>query len=119
MIEVPLGKYGKWHAIIDDADFDLISKYRWTRLKGRNDNSYAVSLDEPKVSMHRLILNPDKHELVDHINHNGLDNRRSNIRVCNKSQNCSNRRPRKNASSKYLGVSKSGHKWSADVVPQF
>ena len=57
--------------------------------------------------MHRLIMGfPPAPLVVDHINHDGLDNRRSNLRVITKKQNQGNRRSARNSSSKYLGVSK-------------
>jgi len=57
--------------------------------------------------MHREILNAPPALVVDHINHNGLDNRKKNLRLCTVAQNSMNQRPsrRKNKSSKYKGVS--------------
>ena len=50
---------------------------------------------EGRVLLHRAILKPrDDHE-VDHINHNGLDNRKANIRVCNRGENRRNSRPQR------------------------
>lgn len=118
MKEVKLGKYGKWTSFVSDEDFELVSKYRWTRARTDRNCDYAVCMDAPHVRMHRLVMGviDQPGVFVDHKNHNGLDNTRENLRTCTKSQNCSNRRPKKNASSKYLGVSKSSPgRWSAAI----
>jgi hypothetical protein len=67
--------------------------------------------------MHRLILNtPDDME-VDHINLNGLDNRRCNIRNCTRSQNVENTSVRRdnNSGKKGVGWKKSNQKWIARI----
>jgi hypothetical protein len=68
--------------------------------------------------MHRDVLNPPDHLFVDHINHNGLDNRIANLRTATPQQNSYNRiHFRKNPSSKYKGVSfkKKEKKWTAQI----
>jgi hypothetical protein len=91
-------KRGNLICLVDECDFDLVHKTPWTYLNG-----YAYSCRN-KILMHRLILGiTDRWTLVDHINHNRLDNRRSNIRICGTSENQKNRLPR--GASKYLGVS--------------
>jgi len=69
--------------------------------------------------MHRFLLNVyDKKILVDHINHNGLDNQRKNIRICTRSQNSMNQNPKAKSKSIYKGVSykKERKKWTAQMV---
>ncbi len=62
--------------------------------------------------MHRQILGASKGENVDHIDGNGLNNQRSNLRFCTQSQNCCNQRKRTlTSSSKYKGVAKAKRKW--------
>ena len=69
--------------------------------------------------MHRQVINPPDHLLVDHINHNGLDNRKANLRTATHKQNCRNRiyANTKKSSSKYKGVAwhKATKKWSVRI----
>jgi len=67
--------------------------------------------------MHRLIMNAPEGLVVDHIDRNGLNNRKCNLRLCTKAQNVQNSRPRRNRSSKYKGVfwNKLNKKWSASI----
>lgn len=83
------------HAIIDDADYDSISNLRWNISRCRN-TSYAKSgiiIDGTRkaILMHRLLCNPPKGLQIDHINHNGLDNRRENLRIVSHRGNTQNR----------------------------
>lgn len=86
MKKVPLiGKKGKGkHAIVDDKDYEKISRYRWYYCCG-----YAVS--DFGVRMHRFIMNPPQDLVIDHINHDRLDNRRSNLKICTQFENSQNR----------------------------
>ena len=86
MKKVPLiGKKGKGkHAIVDDKDYEKISRYRWYYRCG-----YAVS--DFGVRMHRFIMNPPQDLVIDHINHDRLDNRRSNLKICTQFENSQNR----------------------------
>lgn len=63
-------------------------------------------------------LKPENKKQVDHINHNGLDNTKKNLRVVTNQQNQMNKRKRKNTSSKYKGVTwhKQHKKWYAQIV---
>jgi Cu2+-containing amine oxidase len=93
--------------LIDEEDFHFIedtSLWHITYPRGKNVN--YVRRHNNGIFLHRLILNAGKGLVVDHINYNGLDNRRANIRECSVSENSSNRRkPRKPSStSNYLGV---------------
>ena len=103
-------------AIVDDEDFDWLSQWKWCAVKGKT--TYYASRNvylgggrkSPKynfIIMHRLILGLKKGDSreCDHRNHNGLDNQRHNLRICNRGQNMRNARPSRNKSSKYKGVS--------------
>lgn len=75
-------------ALVDDDDYDAMSKFQW-----RLSKFYAITQDGPRtIRMHRLILNAPIHMEVDHINGNGLDNRRENLRLATHQQNSWNAR---------------------------
>lgn len=88
-----------YKAVIDDEDFELVKPFRWTTkvsscVKG---SFYAVCktvIDGRRVTlyMHRLIAKAKTGELVDHIDHDPLNNRRSNLRTCSHAQNMRNRK---------------------------
>lgn len=108
-------------AIIDESDFDLVSKYKWLahqHKKGATWYAKTFAGTRPNMnvlSMHQLILD---RVLVDHKNGDGLDNRRSNLRLCTPSQNCQNKTKQKTkTSSKYKGVhwNKNMSKWHVQI----
>lgn len=90
-------------ALVDDEDFEYLNQWKWYVLITKHTN-YAVHHNKKgKVElMHREIMKTPKGMYTDHINHDGLDNRRCNLRVCTNGQNLANRTPR--GTSKYLGV---------------
>lgn len=96
-------------AIIDDKDFGLVSQYKW-HVKNWRNTSYArtnLHIGRNKwspLSMHRFILDAPKEMDVDHINGNGLDNRRKNLRLCSRSENTRNSRKHSQNKSGYKGV---------------
>lgn len=95
-IKLTQGKY----AIVDDEDFKWLNQWRWYY-----DGRYArMNYKNKKIHMHRLIMNTPKGMDTDHINGNGLDNRRCNLRICTSSQNHINTKKRKNNTSGYKGV---------------
>jgi hypothetical protein len=93
MKEIPLTQGSV--AIIDDADYELVSQYKW-QLSPNKNTGYASHAFSKKgkyyrLYMHRLITGASADKEVDHINHNGLDNRRANLRVCSEQENKWNR----------------------------
>jgi hypothetical protein len=109
MKEIPL-THGQV-AMVDDADYDWLMQWDWKAQYANNTHGwYAVrydcSLGEcAVVRMHRVILGAKKSEFVDHIHHNGLDNRRTEIRLCTFNQNGHNRRMYLNNTTGFKGVS--------------
>jgi hypothetical protein len=104
-------------ALVDDADYDLVIQHPWCVKESAKAHSgpYAqTSIYVPQkrtVQMHKLITGWPR---TDHINHDGLDNRRENLRPATPGQNCANSRKRAQASSIYKGVSlSSGGKYLA------
>lgn len=103
-------------ALVDDDDYEWLSQYKWSAAKNAK-TYYAVRIDfssgEAKtVTMHRLILNPSPELETDHIDGNGLNNMRSNLRLSTSQQNKFNRRPF--GKSKYTGVAvwyRNGHRY--------
>jgi len=94
--------------LVDDKDFDKVSDRHWCCFPARG-TYYAMAQNRKSgvrthVLMHRLILTAPRNLLIDHINGNGLDNRRENLRLCTNSQNCQNARMRKHNKSGYRGV---------------
>ena len=118
-VKLPNNKY----ALVDDEDFEALNKYSW-RFMGRYVvrhqlvGEYTDLKDRKIVMMHRAIMNPPKELLVDHINHNTLDNRKSNLRLATPQQNSFNRRGSiKSMYSAYKGVSyhKNIKRWTASI----
>jgi len=112
---IPLTK-GKV-AIVDAADYEWLSKYKWHAVRcGQRFYAYR-SRNKRSISMHRIIMGEPKGMVVDHIDGNALNNRRSNLRVCRVSENVYNCRGRK-GSSRYKGVCrlKKLNKWKAEVM---
>lgn len=116
-IELSRGMY----ALVDDADFDELSKFNWYASE-KSRNVYAARRAKEgtrkMIYMHRQILNVKKGLVVDHINGNALDNRRENLRICTHAQNLMNQKPQIGKSSKYKGVSwdKRRNKWEAYIM---
>lgn len=116
--------------IIDDADASLISGYTWRRATSNKEGKlplveYAVASRNENGEirtylMHRLIMGleiGDKRQ-VDHIDNNGLNNARSNLRICSHFDNAHNARKREGTSSKFKGVifDKVRKKWRAEIM---
>jgi hypothetical protein len=77
--------------------------YYWVNGNKYKKTHYAMNGDRRK-SIHRLVTNAPKGMDVDHINNNGLDNRKENLRICTRSQNSMNRKPRFDNPTGYKGV---------------
>jgi len=91
-------------AIVDAADYDRLSKHKWCAVKGRRTYYATRRANGKLVRMHRVIMKARAGQVVDHREHDGLDNRRSKLRFCTPRQNTMNQRPRLGCSSEYKGV---------------
>ncbi len=107
------------YAIIDDADEDLLSPFKWWA----DIYGYVIYKKDgcKTISMHRLIMQPAPGYVVDHINGDTLDNRRSNLRICSRAKNSQNRAMNSNNASGYKGVTfhKKTGRWQANIGLQY
>lgn len=106
MKEIPLTQ-GKV-ALVDDEDFDYLNQWKWQAQKSRYtyyaQRAIKLNNKRTKIMMHRLILNVHNLLKTDHINMNGIDNRKENLRICTASENGRNSNSHKNSSSEFKGV---------------
>jgi hypothetical protein len=113
---------GAW-TILDQQDYYRIGNFKWTVI-GNDGKFYAVrnvkigQIKTATIRLHREIMNAPDGLLVDHKNGDGLDNRRSNLRLATRSQNqCNKPKIKTKATSKYVGVNfeKSRGQWAARI----
>ena len=91
-------------ALVDAADWAEVSRHRWHAQINSNTTYVYASIGGRKVFLHRFLLNPPSDLTVDHINRNGLDNRRANLRLATMSQNMANARSGVEPKSGFRGV---------------
>ncbi len=109
----------EYFALVDDEDFEWLVRYRWSIDKHPHTYYANTYKQHENIRMHRLILGlkkGDKRE-CDHIDGNGLNNQKSNLRICTNQQNQYNRKLTKDSVSKYKGVCwrKYIGKWQANI----
>lgn len=107
-------------ALVDDEDFETLNQFKWyankignafyamrNKLDGKEKRRYSVF-------MHRIIMNTPKSMDTDHCDRDGLNNQKSNLRICNRQQNQRNQRQK----GEFIGVSwyKYGQKWRAWIT---
>ncbi len=121
-VEIPLTR--GYAALIDEADLPLVSGHKWYAQGAPPFVRACYYTRGGKrhrrcVYMHRVILglDPDDRTVVDHANHNTLDNRRANLRECRPRQNSWNSRRRRSTSSGFIGVvwREGGHAYQARI----
>ena len=118
--EIPLTR--GYVAFVDDADYArVVAAGPWHVTLSANGTAYAIGRPinpRRKELMHRFILGiSDPKILIDHSNHYGLDNQRSNLRITTKSQNSMNAGKHRKGASRFRGVywHKKARKWSAEA----
>ncbi len=77
--------------LIDAEDIEKINGCRITRDSPQKGCSISIKVHSKNIRLHRFLMNPPSGMVVDHINHNRLDNRKSNLRICTQQQNTFNR----------------------------
>lgn len=120
MKRIPLTQ-GKF-AIVDDADFEWLNQWKWHAITTARSRCYAarhglIGDKRVYIYMHRAILAVPKGLVSDHINGDGLDNRKRNLRVATQNENCKNQMLRGSGSSTYKGVTwdTNRKKWAAQI----
>jgi len=112
VIPLTRGKY----ALVDEEDYERVNKYNWCASKESNSWYAYTTINNKHRSLHKFLLKSNKGR-IDHINHDGLDNRKINLRDCTPSENAQNGRSHRDSVSKYKGVSwfKRDNKWKAQI----
>lgn len=125
MKKIPLTK-GQF-AIVDDEDFEFLMQWKWQSRHQRNKvyagrtkhtgQKNGAKWVRDSIIMHRLIIRAPEGMEVDHIDGNGLNNQKSNLRLATRSENSRNTASHKDAASKYKGVSLFGRDqiWVANI----
>ena len=104
-----------YNVIIDEEDYNCIKQYSWHINKGYVEATVWIGNNKKTtIRLHRLIMNCPKDKEIDHTNRNKLDNRKSNLIICDRYKNCQNRYF-DNGISKYKGVYKKGDRWETQI----
>ena len=101
--------------LVDNEDYERLSEHKWYKLKGaRCTTTYAFN---PAIGlMHRYIMKPPDSMQIDHIDGDGLNNQKSNLRIANQTQQNANQKKSKNKTSRYKGVHISKGKYRAQIT---
>lgn len=113
-------------ALVDDEDYERINQYKWKAKWDKQTRSYyahstiRVNGKQKMISMHRTILNPPKDKFIDHMDHQTLNNCKSNLRICTNAENQQNRGKPRNNTSGVKGVywDKDRNQWRAEITHQ-
>lgn len=114
LIELTRGEYAK----VDDCDYRFLMNFNWQVHEMRGvyytKTSVVVQRSPKKMfwpSMHRMLTDFPVGMVVDHVNGNSLDNRRSNLRICTQAENTRNNKLGKNNTSGIKGIYRVVNKW--------
>jgi AP2 domain/HNH endonuclease len=112
-------------ALVDDDDYERLGANKWFANWNQCTKSYYASRNSPRkkgekhtvIRMHREVMQAKPGEHVDHINRDTLDNQKSNLRLCTRSQNNAHKGVRANNTSGLKGVCwhKRAQKWTANI----
>lgn len=111
--------HGGLFALVDDEDFERLSKFKW-HLSHRKGWVYVVRSNRIgaityKPYLHREVMGAVKGQQIDHRDRNPFNNQKCNLRFSNQSQNMMNRTRSLKSKNKFRGVSPSHGKWFARV----
>jgi hypothetical protein len=91
-------------AMVDDEDYNYLNQFKWYWSRTCAARGIKINGNYTSLLMHRDLLKPNVKLQVDHIDGNGLNNQRSNLRICNNQQNSWNSRKNKLSNNRYKGV---------------
>jgi hypothetical protein len=114
-VEIPLTRGQA--AVVSSESYEAVSGVLWVAQWSRCTSGYYARGANSGALMHRVILSATRCRDVDHVNHDGLDNRVTNLRLVTKSENGRNSRSR-SGSSRFKGVSwyKANRKWGCHIT---
>lgn len=118
MKRIPLTQ-GKF-ALVDDADFNWLNQWKWCVFFNGHSWRAVRVVRKKTIYMSRFMVDAPQGKLVDHHNHDTLDNQRHNLRICSCTQNNANQIIRNYTISKYKGVywdktRQRNKRWSANI----
>lgn len=90
--------------LVDAADLPMCGKGRWTVVRGPWGGYAVKEIATVRWQLHRLVMAAQPGQVVDHINRNGLDNRRANLRFCTPTQNNANQGTRRDSKTGLKGA---------------
>jgi hypothetical protein len=104
-------------ATVDDGDYDAVSQYRWRAHDRRHKKRPVAEINGKTVPLSHLIMPPPPGMIIDHIDGDPWNNRRSNLRACTYAENARNRCKSRSGKNTYKSVQPTRHgKWDARVV---
>lgn len=117
MKQISLSKNGKnagsFFALVDDEDFERVNKYNWCILKNKNKLYAKTIINGLTITLHHFIFSPTLEQpIIDHIDGNGLNCKKINLRSATFSENMKNRKPK--MGKEFLGI-----KWHTSTVKYF
>ncbi len=105
--------------LADPSDITAVSDHVWHANFPKHARSAYVCTNVSKrpMSLHRMLISAAPGEIVDHINGNGCDNRRANLRLCTHAENMRNRKKSRGGNSKHKGIYYEPNKqlWRAEI----
>ena len=103
--------------LVDDENYEWLNQYKWTLNAKYANTKIKINNKRKSKYIHRLIMNEPENMQIDHIDGNGLNNQKNNLRIVTQSQNQMNKISAKNSSSQYKGVCfvKSRNKWLSSI----
>jgi len=106
--------YKKFFALVDNEDFSKVNQYNWTVQELNHTNYCMARIGNRGIFLHVFIMGVKG---IDHINNNGLDCQKKNLRIASQQQNRMNSKPHRKSTSKFKGVFKDPvrGKWIARI----